>query len=504
VYRKLLKTVTNLGRPEVLVAGDFMLDVYSYGDAVRISPEAPVPVLKVTESEYRCGGAASVALDLAVLGARVRCVGVVGDDPNGSVLVELLKAGGADVTGLLVVPGRTTTTKRRLIGLAQHRHRQQLIRMDEETTDPVPRSHMERVAASFTQALPDCKAVCLQDYDKGMLTAEVCGKFVAAARRAGKLVLIDPAAGVDYAKYRNATLISPNRSEASAAAGLEIDSPCAAACAAARLTAGLNLDAVVITLDRDGAYLKAGEIDELVPTKARSVYDVTGAGDTVLAMLAMSLAAGADYREAVRLANIVGGIEVEKFGAAPISIEEIINEIVAADGGKKGKILSAEALLCELDWRRARRQRIVFTNGCFDIVHTGHIEFLKYCKQQADVVVVGLNSDNSVRAIKGPDRPINNQLDRSAVLSALEAVDYIVIFDEPDPLKLIEAVRPDVLVKGRDWAEKGVVGGDFVKSYGGRVVLAPLVEGKSTTTVIDKIRADGGSVPLNESRGGDV
>jgi D-beta-D-heptose 7-phosphate kinase/D-beta-D-heptose 1-phosphate adenosyltransferase len=245
----------------------------------------------------------------------------------------------------------------------------------------------------------------------------------------------------------------------------------------------------VITLDKEGAYLKSPEFAEHIPTRPRKVYDVTGAGDTVLATLALTLAAGCDYRTAVQLSNVAGGIEVEKFGGATVTVDEIITEIAYLGRGSEGKIRSVDSLQAELNWRRKQNQKIVFTNGCFDVIHRGHIEFLKFCKAQGDAVVVGLNSDKSVKAIKGPDRPIHNQLDRAAVLSAFETVDFITIFDEPDPLKLIEKVKPDVLVKGQDWEKKGVIGTEFVQSYGGKVVLAPLVEGKSSTSVIEKMKS---------------
>ncbi|TFG45805.1 MAG: D-glycero-beta-D-manno-heptose 1-phosphate adenylyltransferase, partial [Candidatus Brocadiia bacterium] len=246
--------------------------------------------------------------------------------------------------------------------------------------------------------------------------------------------------------------------------------------------------AVVITLDKEGAYLKTDDISEHIATSPRNVYDVTGAGDMVLATLAITLASGCDHVTAVQLANITGGIEVGKFGVATVSIEEIINEIISRNKGTGGKLRDIESLLHELAWQRTQKNTIVFTNGCFDVLHRGHTEFLKFCKSQGDILVVGLNSDSSVRGIKGPERPINNEKDRSAVLAALEAVDYVTLFEEPDPLNLIKAVKPNILVKGQDWADKGVVGADVVESYGGRVVLAPLVEGKSSTLVIEKIK----------------
>lgn len=489
MHEKLLKTVTNLGSPRVLVAGDFMLDVYIYGDAVRISPEAPVPVLKVTETECRCGGAASVAADVAALGGAPVCLGVVGDDQNGEMLERKMVEIGADTSGLFKVTDRPTITKQRLIGLAQHRHRQQLFRMDYESAEPLPDELYERILRAYKDNLAQADIVCLQDYNKGLLTPAVCKQMIQWAAAAGKKVVVDPAFISDYSKYAGATVITPNRKESSAATGFEIKTADDAARAAQELARKLKLAAVVITLDKEGAYLRTKDISEMIHTRPRSVYDVTGAGDMVLATLAMTLAANCDYKTAVELANITGGIEVEKFGTATVNIEEIINEIVGQDRSRSGKVRAVESLVEELSWRRRQKETVVFTNGCFDVLHRGHIEYLKFCKQQGDIVVAGLNSDGSVRTIKGPERPINNQYDRAAVLAAMETVDYVTIFEEPDPLNLIKKIRPDILVKGQDWAQKGVVGREFVESYGGKVILAPLVEGKSSTATIEKIKA---------------
>jgi D-beta-D-heptose 7-phosphate kinase/D-beta-D-heptose 1-phosphate adenosyltransferase len=489
MYEKLLKTIGNLGSPKIVVVGDFTLDVYVYGDAVRLSPEAPVPVLRVTETEHRCGGAASVAADAAALGAAAVCIGVVGDDGHGEILREKLTALGADTRGLCHVPGRPTVTTQRLIGLAQHRHKQQLLRIEHEAPEPVPADTCELLLREYQQCLAQADIVCLQDRDRGWLTPAMCEKMIELARHAGRRVLVDPALGRDYSQYRGATVLTPNRQEAAAAVGFAIENPADAARAARRLREELALEAVVITLDKEGAYLAAGDVDELVPAKPRTIYDVTGAGDVVLATLAVSLAGDSDYPAAVHLANIAAGIEVEKFGAAPVTGSEMVHEIAEQYGARTTKIRSLDVLLEELKWARSQGRTIVFTNGCFDVIHRGHIDYLRFCKAQGDLVVVGLNSDSSVRALKGPTRPINNQNDRAAVLAGLETVDLITIFDDPSVLGLVQKIRPDVIVKGGDWGNKqGVVGWDFVESYGGKVILAPLVDGKSSTATIEKMK----------------
>jgi len=487
-YTDLLKTVTGLGSPKILLVGDFMLDTYIYGDAVRISPEAPVQVLKVVKREYSCGGAASVAADVLALGAKCLCIGITGNDDDGQKLRSLLTERGADIDGLLAHQLRPTTCKQRIIGLAQHRHRQQLLRIDDEITEPLETQYYQKLIDAYQKKLNDADIVCLQDYNKGILEAGFCRELIRLAAKAGKKILIDPPPVSDYSKFKDASLITPNRKEAHLATGIVIDTIEAARKAAGRLRQTLNLEAAVITLDKDGAYLDTDSLSEHLPTQPRTVYDVTGAGDMTLAMLAVAIAGRCDYRTAVGLANIAAGLEVEKFGVATVSIDEIVNEIISSHKGKTGKIRDVDSLAEELKFRRRGGEKIVFTNGCFDVLHVGHIEYLKFCKSSGDVVVVGLNSDSSVRQIKGPDRPVNNQHERAAVLAELESVDYIAVFDEPDPLNIICKVRPDVLIKGADWAEKGVVGSDFVRSYGGKVVLAPMVEGKSSTATIEKLK----------------
>jgi len=349
--------------------------------------------------------------------------------------------------------------------------------------------HYQKLLDLYKKKLSQADIVCLQDYNKGLFEKDFCKSLIKHAKSAGKKILIDPAPKADFTKYTGASAITPNRLEASIASGISIKTVDEAAKAASILIKKLNLDAVIITLDKEGAYLKTKSAEQHIPTIIRKVYDVSGAGDVVLASLAAALAAGVDYKTAVEICNVAGGIEVEKFGTATVSVEEIVNELMSRKQKSGSKIKSIDQLIGQLKWHRGHKQKIVFTNGCFDVLHRGHIEFLSFCKKQGDIVILGLNSDKSVKIIKGPDRPINNQLDRAAVLSALETVDYIVIFDEPDPLETIKKVKPDVLVKGQDWAQKGVVGREFVESTGGKVVLSPLVEGKSSTNTIEKMKS---------------
>ncbi|MEP0842113.1 MAG: D-glycero-beta-D-manno-heptose 1-phosphate adenylyltransferase, partial [Phycisphaerae bacterium] len=378
----------------------------------------------------------------------------------------------------------------RYVGLAQHRHRQQLMRVDEEVTRPMSSADAERFADMAVAAVRDVALVCLEDYDKGLLSDRLCQRVIEAARKAGKPVLVDPARVSDYARYAGATLLTPNRSEFRLAAGCPEETVAAIIAEAPAVIERWELGGLLITVDRDGCILAArGQAPVHFPTRARSVYDNTGAGDAVLAMLAAATAAGATWEEAARLTNVAGGLEVEKFGCVPITREEVIADLRLSQGLGASKIRRLDQLAGELRLRRERGETIVFTNGCYDLLHVGHVRFLEQCRQLGQVLVLGLNSDASVRAQgKGHDRPIVPQDQRAEVMAALQCVDYVVIFDEPTPRAIIEALSPDVLVKGQDWAQRGVVGREHVEATGGRVVLLPLVEGVSTTQIIEKIR----------------
>ncbi len=478
-----------LGR-RVLLVGDLILDRYLYGDAERISPEAPVPVLRAVETREAVGGTANVAACLGALGCSVVCCGIVGHDRHGETFNRLLRELGVDPAGIMTLADRPTTTKTRLVGLAQHRHRQQLLRVDEEETGPLSHSAAESLARLACELVSRADVVCVEDYDKGVVTEALAQAVVGEAKRRGCPVLVDPARRRDYHLYRGADVLTPNRDELSIVAGHRFESLEALADAARDVLDALDLGAIVATVDREGAVLVERDKPwHHLSTVPRSVYDNTGAGDAVLAMLAAAVAAGADLESATRLANIAGGLEVEKFGCVPITADEVLAELRLEDRVQNGKLRTVAELVAELQLRRDRGETVAFTNGCFDILHAGHVDFLKRCRREASLLVVGLNNDASVGMLdKGGDRPINKFEDRAAVLGALECVDYLVGFDEPDPEGLIRKIRPDVLIKGDDWAGKGVVGQEFVESIGGRVVLLPLVEGLSTTSLIERIR----------------
>ena len=492
MYRQLVQLVEQIGRPRLLVVGDLMLDRYVYGDAERISPEAPIQILRADETESRLGGAGSVVTNLRALGADVSVFSIVGRDVTGDEVRRELKHSGARIGGVLRLADRPTTIKTRFVGRAQHRHLQQVLRVDQEDTRPLSREIEDRLLEKIEPALRAAHGVVISDYSKGVLTPRLTQAVIRLARRSRVPVVVDPIKAPDYGKYRRATLLTPNRSETELASGIRLTGRDALRRAAKKLLDDLALDALIVTLDKEGAWLAArGKPGRMVPTRPRPVYDVTGAGDMVISVIAVALAAGAPLLDAVRLANVAGGLEVMKFGVQTVSRDEIVAELFEEARRSGDKLRTRDTLLADLACHRARGESIAFTNGCFDLIHAGHIEYFDFAGGQGDVLVVGLNSDRSVRALKGPQRPICRQRQRARVLSAIEVIDYIVIFDEDTPQKLIEAVRPDVLIKGEDWRHKGVVGRKVVESYGGRVVLAPLVKGLSTTDLVNRIRGGG-------------
>jgi D-beta-D-heptose 7-phosphate kinase/D-beta-D-heptose 1-phosphate adenosyltransferase len=491
---RLIELMENLPRRRVVLIGDLMVDRYLYGNAGRLSPEAPVPVLHYQREDSRLGGAGRVAADLAMLGAEVHLVSVVGDDDTGKQIRQMLLTCGVNVDGLIQIPGRPSTSKVRLVGLAQHRHPQQMMRLDYEDPSPIPAVVARDVLAKLDQAMQGgqggqgAAAICIEDYDKGLLSPEVCKQVIATARKRGVPSFVDPAAIADYSKYSGASAITPNRTEAELASGRACGNPEEYQQTAQWLLDHLQLEAAIITLDKNGVYL-AGRDGERrwIKTRERKVYDVAGAGDMVLAMLAVARSAGASWEESATLGNIAGGLEVEKFGSVPITKTEIIHELLGEIRQHAGKRRTLDRLLPELAIHRAAGKRIVFTNGCFDLIHPGHIKSFQLAKREGEVLVVGVNTDAGIRRLKGEKRPLISELDRVSVLEELESIDYLVTFDEDIPIKLIEAIRPDVLVKGADYAKQQLEGWEFVESYGGRVVLVPLVEGKSTSAVIERI-----------------
>jgi D-beta-D-heptose 7-phosphate kinase/D-beta-D-heptose 1-phosphate adenosyltransferase len=480
----------------VLVVGDFMLDQAQHGAAERLSPDAPVPVLLSrggTDLEQTAGGSSNVALCAAALGGTVQCFGVTGKDAEAATLRRLLAEGGCVAEGLVEDAGRPTTVKRSIVGLAQHRHPQKMFRVDIESRDPIDPAIESRLLQMIDAAAAGCDVICLEDYAKGVCTPTLCQGVIALGRKHGKPVLVDPAAIADYTRYAGATAITPNRTEACLASGRKPMAefvPTELQAMARALRERFNLHAVVLTLDRHGAFLeRAGAEPVHVPTVARRVYDVTGAGDMVLAALAAALANGFPWPEAVALSNVAAGLEVEVFGARPIPFAQVRRQALAQAGHMTGKIRGREALQVELEARRALGQRVVLTNGCFDILHAGHVCSLREARELGDALVVAVNTDRSVRSLKGDDRPVFPLEQRMEVLAALECVDLVTWFDERGAHEVIRAVRPTIYAKGGDYRRpEDVAEHALIQELGIDLRLLAHIPGVSTTQAIHKVR----------------
>lgn len=468
-------TMPRFDQAPVLVVGDVMLDRYWHGAASRISPEAPVPVVKVEHREDRPGGAANVALNIAALGAAATLVGVTGADAEADSLARSLASAGVKVH-FQRIEGQPTIVKLRVLS----RH-QQLLRMDFEQPFSVD---AQALASEVESRLEGIKVLVLSDYGKGALRNHQI--LIQAARARGIPVLADPK-GRDFSIYRGASLITPNLGEFEAIVGNCADEGELVA-KGARMMAELDLGGLLVTRGEHGmTLLRPGQPALHLPARAREVFDVTGAGDTVISTLAAALAAGEELPQAVALANLAAGIVVGKLGTAAISAPELRRAVQREEGSERG-VLGLEQLLLAVDDARAHGEKIVFTNGCFDILHAGHVTYLEQARALGARLIVAVNDDASVSRLKGPGRPINAVERRMAVLAGLGAVDWVVCFGEDTPERLIELIKPDVLVKGGDYAIDQVVGAPIVEAYGGEVRVLGLVEDSSTTAIVEKIR----------------
>ncbi len=465
-----------------LVIGDLMLDEYLWGKAERISPEAPVQVVDVRREDMRLGGAGNVVNNLVAFGASVSICSVIGGDENGTVLRHVFTGKGVDVSGVFEDPLRMTSKKTRVLAANQ-----QIVRIDRETREEISPEFEEKILAHVREPRNVWDLVLISDYGKGLLTPRVLSGVIASAWERGIPVIVDPK-GTDYRKYHGATIITPNRKEAEVASRIAITDAESLHRAAELLLAEGEYQALLITRSSEGMslFLKAGE-EVHIPTVAREVYDVTGAGDTVVATFGVGLACGLSFERAAHLANVAAGIVVGKVGTSTVSPEEIIGSISHEHQDSDIKIKNLDALASCIEEEKRNGKRIAFTNGCFDLLHVGHVKYLQKARTFGDLLILGLNSDASIRRLKGEKRPLIGQGERAHILAALDCIDYVVIFDEDTPIRLLETLRPDVLVKGADYTPDRVVGKDLVESYGGRVELVEFVDGKSTTNIIEKI-----------------
>lgn len=491
VSSQLIELLRQARRPRVLVVGDVMLDRYIWGDVDRISPEAPIPVLKAAKCERRLGGAGSVVTILAALEVDVTLATVTADDLEGRKVRELLEQYGAVADCTLITDDRPTTVKERLLGRTQSRNPQQILRVDREMAKPIGDQLAGELLRTIDGRLSEVDVVLVSDYDKGVCAGQLVAELAVLARKAGVPLVADPARGVDYRRYRGCTCITPNRTETGLALDRVIHTP-EEGLEAARQLLTLEVQTAVVTLDRDGiAWADSSGRCRLFGVQPRQVYDITGAGDVVLAMLGYAIASGADWPAAIELANLAGGLEVERLGVTPLTRQELLGELSELSGGgllANEKIVSADTLEGHLRRRRQSGQRIAMTNGCFDLLHPGHVASLEHARDQGDCLVVGLNSDRSVEGLKGPGRPIIDEQGRAEMLAALSCVDYVVIFDDQSVAGLVERIKPDVLVKAAEYGPEEVVGHEIVERYGGRVVITPMRETYSTSRLIGKIR----------------
>jgi D-beta-D-heptose 7-phosphate kinase / D-beta-D-heptose 1-phosphate adenosyltransferase len=462
----------------VLVVGDLMLDRYIWGDVERVSPEAPVPVVRAAHRSERPGGAANVAMNIAELGARAELFGFRGEDEGGAALERCLPE--ARVTAhLTVVPGHPTTTKLRILS-----GRQQMLRLDTEQTDGYPAAAYRELAEKVEAAMETADAVVLSDYAKGVLSEDLCQQIIRAARERRIPVLVDPKQR-DFGRYRGATMICPNLAELATVAGGSPRELEALLTAGQGLVSQLDLQCIAATMSEKGIAILRTDSRFIDPAVARQVFDVSGAGDTVVATLALAIASGLAIETAAQLANVAAGIVVGKVGTVPVSRDELLTSLMPQiELQATEKVLGLDSLKVRVSAWRSAGQTTVFTNGCFDLLHIGHITLLENARREGDRLVVAINSDASVRDLKGPTRPIVGEQERARILAALAAVDAVVIFDDPTPLRLVEALQPEVIVKGGDYREETIVGAREVLSWGGRVKIVPTVEGFSTTRLI--------------------
>jgi D-beta-D-heptose 7-phosphate kinase/D-beta-D-heptose 1-phosphate adenosyltransferase len=481
----LVPLIEGLGRARVLCVGDLMLDRFVYGAVERISPEAPVPVCRVTEETAMLGGVGNVVRNLDALGAAADLVAAVGEDGPAAEIGALVAALARVDAALVAVPARRTTVKTRYFAGAQ-----QLLRADRETTDALDAAAAARLVADATTRMRGAGAVVLSDYGKGALADDTVARLIAAARDAGLPVIVDPK-GADFTRYRGATLVTPNRRELAEASRMPAGDDEAVIAAARAIMESCGIDNVLATRSAEGMTLVSADGAVHLPAEAREVFDVSGAGDTVVAAVAAAIAAGASLADAARIANVAAGIVVGKVGTAVACADDVIGAIHRHDLTEPGerKVLGLEAALDRVRAWRRQGERVGFTNGCFDLIHPGHVALLGKARAACNRLVVGLNADASVRRLKGESRPVQTEAARAAVLAALSSVDLVVIFAEDTPVRLIEALRPDLLVKGADYTIDRVVGADMVQSWGGRILLVDLEAGHSTTATIARMNS---------------
>ncbi len=469
-------------RCNVLVVGDLMIDEYLWGEVDRISPEAPVQIVSVSNENFTLGGSGNVVNNLAALGAKVSAVGIIGAGGNGKLLLSKFNELGVDTEGIIQDPERLTTRKTRIIAANQH-----VLRIDRETTKEISGRSLEAITRSIEDKVPGADVVLISDYGKGLVTPALLSIIVAVAKEHGKITIADPK-GLDFSKYSGISLLTPNKKEAALASGIEIADELSLFKAGKKILETVRIDKLLITCGKDGmVFFERNSKPYKIRTEARQVYDVSGAGDTVLSVLGLAIASGFSFKNGAALANTAAGIVVGKVGTATVSKEELASALIPESDNasfKHKRLSELAALTQEL---KKKGKRLVLTNGCFDLLHAGHIMLFSASKQLGDILIVAIDDDDSVRELKGPGRPLLSAMERVRILSALDSVDYIVVFSSQELEKLIEIIRPDVLTKGSNYTSEEVFGHEIVERFGGRVVLIPVTEKISSTRIINNM-----------------
>nr|HID57994.1 D-glycero-beta-D-manno-heptose-7-phosphate kinase [Desulfobacterales bacterium] len=481
----MITDISQFTKRSVLVIGDLMIDEYLWGEVERISPEAPVQVVSVLRETSTLGGAGNVVNNLVALGAKVSVAGVIGKDTNADLMIDILHRLDVDTQCLIQDASRPTTKKTRVI--AAH---QQVLRIDREITDDITDTQARQIEEFYRDRINDFDILLISDYGKGLLTNYLLRQLIKTAKDHDRLVVIDPK-GLDFRKYAGATIITPNKKEASLAAGIEIRGKESLMEAGKTLQRRLSISAVLITCGKDGMVLfEQGREPYEIKAVARQVFDVSGAGDTVLAVLGLGLASGFSPVESATLANIAGGIVVGKLGTAPITEEELNEAIFPSIETPVPKLKTISSLVPIIEQLKGAGKTIVMTNGCFDLLHAGHIKLLEASKRLGDVLVVAIDTDESVRSLKGEGRPVIGELERVRIISALDSVDYVVLFSSNELTQLIEALKPHILTKGSNYTTETVFGREAVERNGGRIVLIPMIEQVSSTQIINRIKSN--------------
>ncbi|MBW2603637.1 MAG: D-glycero-beta-D-manno-heptose-7-phosphate kinase [Deltaproteobacteria bacterium] len=467
----------------LLVVGDLMLDEYLWGEVDRISPEAPVQVVSIQKEDFTLGGAGNVVNNAVALGAKVSTVGVIGTGLNGQLLLKRFNELGVDTAGIIQEPHRATTQKTRIIAANQH-----VLRIDRETKQDISGPTLEKIIRLIEDKMPNIDVVLISDYGKGLITQSLLAKVTASAKKHKKMIIVDPK-GLDFSKYSGVSLLTPNKKEAALASGVEINDESSLEKAANKILENISIDNLLITCGKDGMVLfEKNRKPFRVRAEARQVFDVSGAGDTVLAVFGLAVASGASIHDSTAAANTAAGIVVGKVGTATVSKQELASALKSNDNGLPFKYKDLSELPALVEDLKKKGKRLVLTNGCFDLLHAGHIMLFSASKQLGDILIVAIDDDESVKVLKGSERPVIHAKERVRILSALDAVDYVVIFSSRELIKLIEIIQPDVLTKGSDYTTKQVFGRERVEALGGKVILIPVTENISSSRIIDTIK----------------